>query len=292
VLWGAYVRATGSGAGCGNHWPLCNGEVVPRSPQSATLIELAHRLSSGLALLAVAALFWWALRKFPRRHPARRAAVLSLVFILSEALIGAGLVLFEQVAHNASLTRAFSLSAHLVNTFTLLATLALTSWWASGRPPITFKRQGSLAAVLALGVFGTMVLGVSGAIAALGDTLFPSASLAEAWRQDFSPAAHLFIRLRVLHPVLAVAIGAYLVFLATFAALERPEPLVRKWAWRLAGLVIVQSAAGALNVLLQAPNWMQLVHLLLADLVWIALVLLSAGALSSREVAAETAQAA
>ncbi len=32
ALWGAYVRATGSGAGCGSHWPTCNGEILPRAP--------------------------------------------------------------------------------------------------------------------------------------------------------------------------------------------------------------------------------------------------------------------
>ena len=132
VLWGAYVRASGSGAGCGSHWPLCNGEVVPRSPALATIIEFTHRVTSGLALALVAGLVAWAFRAFPRRHPARLGAVLSLAFILSEALIGAGLVLFEHVAKNASTARAWSLSAHLVNTLTLLACLALTAWWASG----------------------------------------------------------------------------------------------------------------------------------------------------------------
>ncbi|MFN8454080.1 MAG: COX15/CtaA family protein [Anaerolineae bacterium] len=53
ILWGAFVRASGSGAGCGSHWPLCNGEVIPRTPQMETLVEFTHRLTSGLALLLV-----------------------------------------------------------------------------------------------------------------------------------------------------------------------------------------------------------------------------------------------
>src|SRR5829696_8162535 len=97
ILWGAYVRATGSGAGCGSHWPLCNGEVVPRAAAAQTLIEFTHRATSGLALLAVVALVAWVFQAFPRRHPARKGAASSLVLILTEAAVGAGLVLFELV---------------------------------------------------------------------------------------------------------------------------------------------------------------------------------------------------
>ena len=101
ILWGAYVRASGSGAGCGAHWPLCNGEVIPRAPSIATLVEYSHRLTSGLALLGVVALMVWTWRVWGRGHPARRGALLSLIFILTEAAVGAGLVLFELVADNA-----------------------------------------------------------------------------------------------------------------------------------------------------------------------------------------------
>jgi heme A synthase len=132
IMWGAYVRASGSGAGCGNHWPLCRGAVIPRSPALETLVEISHRFTSGLSLIFVIGLVFWSFQRFPRRHPVRAAAVVSLVFILTEALIGAGLVLFEYVAHNASTARAFWMSGHLINTFLLLGALALTAWWASG----------------------------------------------------------------------------------------------------------------------------------------------------------------
>jgi len=128
ILWGALVRATGSGAGCGKHWPLCNGEVIPRAQSLETLIEFSHRLTSGLALILVLILFFWARRKFEKGQFERKWSGISLVLILIEALIGAGLVLLELVADNSSVARAFALGLHLANTFFLLAMLACHSW--------------------------------------------------------------------------------------------------------------------------------------------------------------------
>ena len=281
ILWGAYVRASGSGAGCGSNWPLCNGEVLPRAPAVETLIELTHRATSGVALLLVVGLFVAALRTYRRGDPVRLGATASLVFMLLEALIGAGLVLFSLVADNASIARALFLSVHLINTFLLVAALTLTAWWASGGGAIRLRGQGSVSWALLLGCLATLVLGASGAVTALGDTLFPAGSLAEGLRQDFSPTAHLLIRLRLLHPTIAIAVGVYLVAAAGLAARARPGAATRRWARAIVLLFAVQLAAGALNVLLLAPIWMQIVHLLLADLVWITLVLLTASVLSA-----------
>lgn len=269
VLWGAYVRATGSGAGCGNHWPLCNGLAAAHSPSIATLIEFTHRATSGIDLALVAGLVWWAFRAFPKGHAVRLGAALSAVFLMTEALLGAALVLLEHVAKNASSSRAWSLSAHLINTLTLLACLTLTAWWGMGKPRVLVRGQGvwKVAATLA----AVMLLGVSGAIAALGDTLFPASSLAAGWAQDFDPAANLFVRLRLLHPVLAAGVGTWLLFYAGGALGRARGP-----ALALMALALAQLAAGAANLLLLAPVWMQILHLLLADLLWVALVLLSA----------------
>lgn len=280
VLWGAFVRATGSGAGCGSHWPLCNGEVVPRPERIETLIELTHRATSGIALLLVAAMLVWAFRAYPGGHPVRRGAVLSTVLIVVEALLGAGLVLFELVADNASGLRAFSMMAHLVNTFFLLGALALTAWWSSGGRPVRLRGQGTAAGVLAAGALGMLLVGATGGVAALGNTLFPAASLAEGIRADFSPAAHFLLRLRVLHPFLALGTGVFLAVAAPWVARLRPSDATRRLARALVALFAVQVAAGVLNLVLLAPVWMQLTHLLLADLVWIALVLLGASALA------------
>lgn len=289
ILWGAYVRASGSGAGCGSHWPLCNGEVLPRAPQVATLIELTHRLTSGAALLLVVGLLVWALRAYGKGHPVRRGAALTLAFMLTEALIGAGLVLFELVADNASTARALFLSVHLINTFLLLATMALTAWWASGGHAVRLRGQGPTAWLFALALACTLVLAVSGAVAALGDTLFPSSSLAEGLRQDFSATAHLLIRLRLLHPALAFAVGCLVLAAAAFVIRARAGAWVRRWALAVAALVLLQIALGLLNVLLLAPVWLQLAHLLLADLLWLSLVLLAASALAAGRAPQEDA---
>jgi heme A synthase len=273
ILWGAYVRATGSGAGCGAHWPLCQGVVVPRAPQVETWIEFSHRLSSGLVLFLAIILGIWAFRIFPKGSYVRTGAVLTLVFTLTEALVGAGLVLFGLTAENDSVARAVSIAVHLVNTFLLLAALTLTAWWADRGDPAQLKwRPRSWLMVIAM--VGVMFIGVSGAITALGDTLFPASSLSEGFSQDISASAHFLIRLRVYHPLVAVVVSGYI--LALIRWLQRDPHLPRKWIFRMsAGLIIVQLLAGAVNVVLLAPVWMQLIHLLLADSVWISLVLAS-----------------
>jgi heme A synthase len=285
VLWGAFVRATGSGAGCGNHWPLCNGTVTQgpggAPPSAATIIEFTHRITSGIDLALVALLVVWAFRRFPRQHLVRLGAALSALFLITEALLGAALVLLQHVAKNASVSRAYSLSTHLVNTLMLLACLALTAWWSTERvgqavPPALPRRRAVWMAGASLA--SVVVLGVSGAIAALGDTLFPVSSLAAGLAQDLDPAANIFLRLRVFHPLIAAAVGAWLLFYAVSSASRRPD--VGRRAWSLLALLGAQIVAGVVNLLLLAPVWMQIVHLLLADLLWITLVLLSAAVLS------------
>jgi len=290
VLWGAYVRATGAGAGCGNHWPLCNGEVVPRSPAVKTLIEFTHRVMSGLDGVLIFCLMLWALRAYPRRHPARLAAVLSFVFVVSEALIGAALVKLEHVAQNASAGRAWSLSGHLINTLALLACLALTAQWGAASAAEADGRSARLrfrgnAWMVSPGLLLFVLTGISGAIAALGDTLFPAASLAAGFRQDFDVAANLFLRLRWFHPFFALMAAGWLAFYAirVKARLPGAEPHART----LLGLVGLQIGAGALNLLLLAPVWMQILHLLFADLLWISVVLFAACALQESGAAAD-----
>lgn len=273
ILWGAYVRATGSGAGCGEHWPLCNGVVLPREAQIQTLIEFTHRLTSGLTLVFIAILTRWVFKAHAPGHLARKAAGYSLLFVLTEAAIGAGLVKFRLVADDQSTYRVVSLSLHLVNTFLLLAALALTTSWIGKQNLVIHPLRGAQRTLARIAIFGCLAVGMLGAVAALGDTLFPSASVAEGLSQDMNPESHYLLRLRAFHPFLAVLMGVYWIGYAQMARLSFPA-LGSRLANQLSLAVIAQIGFGLLNLLLLAPVWLQLVHLLMADLIWILLVLL------------------
>jgi heme A synthase len=280
ILWGTVVRATGSGAGCGSHWPLCNGAVVPLAPGPKTIIEFGHRLTSGLDLLLVVFLVWGGRRVWPAGHRVRRAAWASLIVMVGEALLGAGLVLLEYVADNAEIARGWWVGAHLLNTYLLLAMLTLTAHFASGGRSFVLRgpRAGMLGAVLGM----VVLLGVSGALTALGDTLFPVPDLAAGKALTFSPDAHIFVRLRVWHPVLAVMTGVFLLTTAWQVSMQASSPRVPRLGVQLAGLFLAQIAVGVANVGLLAPVWLQVIHLLFADGIWIVLLLLAAEALAER----------
>lgn len=286
ILWGAVVRATGSGAGCGSHWPLCQGELAPRSPQLETLIELSHRLSSGVALISVLILLFWAFRAFPGGHIVRKGAVAALVLMLMEALLGAGLVLFEYVAFNQSVARAYWMAGHLVNTFLLLAAMTLTAWWASGNPPWRWRGQGTVSGLLALAWLLLLALGVSGAITALGDTLALTGGISPT---ESALVAQL-VALRIYHPLFALIVGASLAGIAWVLMLRRPGPVTQRWGRLLIAIFIAELVVGAINVALKAPVWMQVIHLLLADLLWITLILLTAAALATERAAAPNSE--
>jgi heme A synthase len=281
ILWGAFVRATGSGAGCGRHWPLCNGEVLPRAPSLETVIEISHRISSGLDGFLVLALLIWAFRAFPRGHRVRWTAAASMLFLILEALVGAGLVRFELVVDDASLTRAVVMAFHLLNTFFLLATLTLTALWAGGvAAPATRAVRRGVRWALGLSTVGLLLVGMSGAVTALGDTIFPARDF--AW-SDLSATSHFLLRLRILHPTLSVAVAALVLLTSILARTEAEtgaadggSALARRAAALVSALVLVQLAVGFVNVQLAAPVWMQLTHLALADALWIAWVSLGA----------------
>ena len=294
ILWGAVVRATGSGAGCGDHWPLCQGVVIPHAAGISTVIEFAHRSSSGIAVVLVVGLVPFAFRRFDKGHAARRYAAAALAFTLTEGLLGAALVLFGQVGSNASMSRVVVLSLHLVNTFLLLAALALSAKSASSdaaaQPVQTFEKTAmpsqapgnGLYLAYGAGIIATLAIGVTGTIAALSDTLFRATSLAQSLQMDFSNASNPMLRLRIIHPALAVIAGCFLMVLAAHALMSRPSARAKRLASCLLVLLILQFSLGVLNVILLAPLWMQVLHLLTADLVWVTLVLLSAEVLDTR----------
>ena len=281
ILWGTLVRATGSGAGCGEHWPLCNGTVVQHSPRLDTIIEFTHRLTSGISFFSVVGLLVWTYRRTVRGHLARGAAVAAVVFTLIEAILGALLVKLGLTAQSTSPLRAPYLALHLTNTLLLLAALTLAAHMLSRERGYTrtgirlVAPAGALAATIVV-----LVVGVSGSLAALGDTLFPASSLGQALAQDFSASSEWLVRWRWTHPTIAFISSVFLIWLLVRAA-HRPSGEKRYWDNRgLAALVLVLLAAqyvlGVLDVFLLAPVWLQVAHLLGADVLWAALVVLTA----------------
>ena len=279
ILWGAYVRVTGSGAGCGNRWPLCNGTVLPRTPQAQTIIEFTHRLTSGLAIFMVASLLVWCWRKTVKGNWARYSSLAAMLLLLNEALLGALLVLFEHVGQDRSAGRVLFLCMHFGNTLLLLAALALTAYWLSeGHRRVSVVKNGVEITAVVSGLLAIMCVGVTGSLAALGDTLFPATSLRTSLMEDFS-SGNILLRLRLLHPVF-VAIAAIYVLWLILRSLKRPGRLWKQGVV-LAGVLLGQIGLGILNVLLLAPVWLQLVHLLVAELFWVQVVLVSANLLFS-----------
>ena len=286
IVFGAFVRATGSGAGCGSHWPLCNGVMIPRAPAIETVIEFSHRLSSGVTLVLIAILIVQVWRTYPKGSALRKSSGFIGLFVIIESLLGAGLVLFELVQHDASLARAISMMAHLLNTFLLLASLMVTAWWLTKGAPVTWGKDGKTRILSILGVLGMFLLGASGAITALGDTLFPAGSLAEGLRQDIDPAAHFLLRLRIFHPIIAVVVGSYVAGFGLWLRAGQRDPTLSLISWGLVGLVGLQLALGVLNVLLLAPVWLQLVHLLVTSLIWLCYVMITVFAWITPDLAA------
>jgi cytochrome c oxidase assembly protein subunit 15 len=272
ILWGALVRATGSGAGCGNHWPLCNGQVIPLSPTMHTIVEFTHRCMTGGSLFIVLGLLVWTFRAAAKGTAARVLAVTSTILLLNEALLGALLVKLGYVTGNQSVGRMVLLSIHLSNTLLLLAALTLTARFLG-----TQQRWNGLmrARGLVWGIFGliaTLVVGVSGSMAALGDTLFPAANLQAAIAQDLSTSSPWLLRLRGVHPISAMLAALFIVWLLTKARQVQSGRLVTL----VLSLLAAQFVLGILDVVLLAPLWMQVVHLLGADLYWVTLTCLTA----------------
>lgn len=266
VLEGAVVRATSSGGGCGSHWPLCNGEILPHHPRLATVIEFTHRSLTGICTAMFAVLIAWTFRATPKHHPARWASVVAGVLLLVEGALGALLVLGGYVEKNASAARVLVQGVHFTNTMLLLAAATLVAVLL-GKPRATLS-QASLKWPMSLALLASILAGATGSIAALADTLFPSSSLAAAIAADFAASSPLLIRMRWIHPASSAVVAVCtLVLIAGFARRG-----YNALAIGLASNLAAQIAIGLLDVLLLAPISIQVLHLFSADLFWISLV--------------------
>jgi cytochrome c oxidase assembly protein subunit 15 len=291
ILWGVFLRASLSGDGCGEHWLTCGGEVIPSAPELKTQIEFFHRITSSLAGIAVIALVVAAIVKQRREKTAQsrlilKMSVLSLIFIIIEGVLGGLLVLTGNTAANWTPARPFWMGAHLINTFTLIAIIALTAWFASGGKSFSLLRAPrKVQLFIAIALLGIFLVGMSGSLAALSSMLYPSSSLSEGIAKDFSQTSHIILRLRVFHPLLSIFTGVFLIFLAGWFRKQAPDvKRVVRWSNILSILVLIQFVSGAVTLLTLAPIVMQLTHLFLADAVWISFVLLVASYLGEERV--------
>lgn len=289
ILWGAYVRASLSGDGCGAHWPSCGGTVIPHPQQTKTIVELSHRLTSLFLMVSTTALMVWALFLYPKGNIVRKGALWSFGLVMSEALVGAGLVLFKLVAHNPSVYRAVAMCAHLIVTLFLVAAMTLTAWWASGGARLKLKNQGELGFAFGASFMSVLVVAVTGSLSALGDTLYPAKSLMEGMQQDFAPTASYLLQHRPLHPLSALMATLIVVATALLSTRLRPDAQTRRFATITIGLMLGQLGLGLVNLVLLAPIWLQLLHLLTANALWISLVVLSASTLAERTAENEAA---
>lgn len=293
VLFGAVVRITGSGAGCGQHWPSCNGQIAHLPQRIETWIELGHRTTSGLDFLGVVALTVLAWRRLPERHPARVAAFAALGLMFVEVALGAGLVLLNLVGTDMSFHRAVVMPAHLVTTSLLLGSLAACTYFSSAArlsPSVSSERsaatlQRALGWVVAAGLL-LLLVSMTGAVTALGDTVYPvqGATALEHVRNDHSEGAHFLGRLRMVHPLLAL-LGVAALWSAAGRAREASSAAAVQ---RLGALLYLGGAlalgVGVANILLGAPGYMQVVHLTMACLLWLGNVVLGCMLADARRV--------
>lgn len=286
ILWGVFLRASKSGDGCGQHWLTCHGEVIPSAPELKTIIEFSHRLTSALDGVFVIVLLVWAFRiwyagKSQRTYSVLKMAAGTFLFVLIEGALGAGLVLTGNTAETLTASRPFWMAAHLINTLILLSLLTLTAWFASDGTRSSLSGNRKVSLFLFLGAVFIFLVGISGSIAALSSMIFPSGTLTEEIAKDFSATSHVLLRLRLLHPILAIFSSVYLIFLASRLKAKTPGSHgVARWSNVLSILILVQIGFGALTLFTMAPIIMQLGHLFLADAVWISFVLMSANVLS------------
>ncbi|KXK06533.1 MAG: cytochrome oxidase assembly [Acidobacteria bacterium OLB17] len=295
ILWGVFLRASKSGDGCGQHWLTCNGEVLPSAPELKAVIEFSHRVMSAIDGVVVLALFVWAFFLWRQsRTEQRRSTFLfsagSMFFVITEALVGAGLVLTGNTAEALTAARPFWMAGHLINTFVLLAFLALAARRAEGGSPLSFNIDRKALLMLGLLLAAILIVGTSGSVAALANMLFPSNSLLGGLEQDLSSDSNILVLLRPIHPLISIGTIVFLIFAADRLKRNSPgDKDVARWAKALSWLAVIQFFFGTATLLTHMPMLMQIGHLLLADLIWISFVMLAANTLSPQAVTLKSA---
>lgn len=266
IIWGAWVRLSGSGDGCGDHWPLCNGHMIPEAAPTKTIIELSHRVSTALYGIFVLIQIAATRRMFATGHPSRFWAWMTLLFTITEALIGRSLVKEGLVNTSEDLARLIVMPLHLVNTSLLLLSGVMTAESIKyGELP---KRKMSSEDTKRWSLYLTALVIIlsTGAVAALGSHLAPSHSLLEGLSKDLATDSHLAVRLRLLHPVFALGLPLFLALSMPLPLSGRPTTSQGVWYRRFALAVLIAILIGFGTLVLLAPLWLKVTHLLMTNL--------------------------
>ena len=266
ILAGAFVRATGSGDGCGATWPTCKGRIIPALTDTSELIEFSHRSVSGL-LLVVTLIIFSKTRKFQKGSLVKSVTNYLTFFVIFEAIIGAIIVLFEWVGLNSSLPRIVAVPIHLVNTFGLLGCYAILYKIVEDdlkEIKSIFDKNFILISLLFL------LSGATGSITALADVLFPSASFIEGFLEDFDKTSEALTRLRILHPIISSALSVVLYVYST--RINKKYGVNVKL---LKTFVIVAVLLGVFNVISNIVLPLSILHLAIADFLWISYIYVS-----------------
>lgn len=279
IVWGAWVRISHSGDGCGASWPLCHDQLVPLQTETVgkTWIEYLHRLTSGLYGVVVLVQFFWGRKIFEKDHPILFWLWMSLGFMISEALLGAGLVLLGLVGNDESVGRVSIMTLHLLNSMILTASVASVWNFSKSsfiRSQLAFEKiKVSPKILISAFVIPFLVVGATGAWAALSSTLFPSQSFIESIMKEFAPDSHFLISLRTLHPIFGTILGAGLILLLILLKPMQINEEIRQRQKTLQYLILAQIFIGYLTMFLVSPIKLKFIHLILAHSSWIFLVL-------------------
>ena len=266
ILAGAFVRATGSGDGCGATWPTCKGKIIPALSDSSELIEFSHRSVSGV-LLVVTLIIFAKTRKFQKDSLVRTVTNYLTFFVIFEALIGAVIVIFEWVGLNSSLPRIIAVPIHLVNTFGLLGSYAIL-YKILQDDLQNIKNMFNKNFLLISSLF--LLSGATGSITALADVLFPSASFVEGFLADFDRTSEVLTRLRILHPIISSTLSIVLYVYAT-GIRKKYNVSVKP----LQTLILIAVFLGVINVLSNIVLPLSILHLAIADFLWISYIYVS-----------------
>ena len=269
ILWGAWVRISHSGDGCGQSWPTCQGKyLIDSADQDKTWIEWIHRATSGLFGIMVVLLVIWSFLKFSFRHPVFKNSLCVLFFTVIEALIGALLVLAGLTGDNTSLARALIMNLHLLNSLLLISSLFMC-WRFSLGKSFYFSGFSKKKKYLIISICTFFLIAFFGSMSSLSSSLFPSQSLWEGALLDFDSQSHWLVRLRLLHPLLALVFGGGFLlyyFSQDIKIKSRPQQI-------LVFCVGLALLSGMMNLLLLSPVFLKLTHLLIVYLLSMSFIL-------------------